>query len=114
MCETSKTPALSRTATCSSRMPAYWTGISQPANGTSRAPAATWRSYSGVRFKVSAPAAMRGRDPSTSIRELGAPSGSRSTQHLPDRWNISDELDNFTANPTAPKASGSASPDAPV
>ena len=29
-----------RTATCSWRMPAYWTGISQPANGTSRAPAA--------------------------------------------------------------------------
>ena len=30
-------------------MPAYWTGISQPANGTSFAPAAAWRSYSGVR-----------------------------------------------------------------
>ena len=30
-----------RTARCSSRMPAYWTGISQPANGTSFAPAAT-------------------------------------------------------------------------
>ena len=33
MCETSKTPAASRTATCSARMPSYWTGISQPANG---------------------------------------------------------------------------------
>ena len=33
-------------------MPAYWTGISQPANGTSLAPAATWRSYSGVRLSV--------------------------------------------------------------
>ena len=54
-------PAPSRTATCSSRMPAYWTGISQPANGTRRAPAATWRSYSGVRLSVSAPAAMRTR-----------------------------------------------------
>ena len=31
-------------ATCSARMPSYWTGISQPANGTSLAPAATWRS----------------------------------------------------------------------
>ena len=42
MCETSKTPAAVRTATCSARMPsAYWTGISQPANGTSRADAAT-------------------------------------------------------------------------
>ena len=28
-------------------MPAYCTGISQPANGTSFAPAATWRSWSG-------------------------------------------------------------------
>ena len=37
MWETSKMPAAVRTATCSSRMPAYWTGISQPANGTSRA-----------------------------------------------------------------------------
>ena len=35
---------LVRTARCSSLMPAYWTGISQPANGTSLAPAATWRS----------------------------------------------------------------------
>src|SRR4051812_5291168 len=52
MCETSKTPAAVRTATCSSRMPAYWTGISQPANGTRRADAATWRSCSGVRFRV--------------------------------------------------------------
>ena len=38
MCETSKTPALVRTARCSSLMPVYWTGISQPANGTSLAP----------------------------------------------------------------------------
>ena len=36
-------------------MPSYWTGISQPANGTSRAPAATWRSCRGVRFSVSVP-----------------------------------------------------------
>ena len=33
-----------RTARCSCRIPAYWTGISHPANGTSFAPAATWRS----------------------------------------------------------------------
>ena len=38
MCETSKIPAWSRTARCSSWMPAYCTGISQPANGTSFAP----------------------------------------------------------------------------
>ena len=56
MWETSKTPARSRTAACSARMPAYCTGISQPANGTRRAPAATWRSYRGVRCNVSASA----------------------------------------------------------
>ena len=44
MCETSKTPASERTARCSGMTPSYWTGISQPANGTMRAPAATWRS----------------------------------------------------------------------
>ena len=55
---TSKIPTRSRTAACSSRIPAYWTGISQPANGTSRAPAATWRPCSGVRLKVSVSAAI--------------------------------------------------------
>src|SRR4051794_31881370 len=49
MCETSNTPARSRTAMCSSRMPPYWTGMSQPANGTSFAPSAAWRPCSGVR-----------------------------------------------------------------
>ena len=53
MCETSNAPAPVRTATCSCLMPSYWTGISQPANGTSRAPAARWRSKSGVRRSVS-------------------------------------------------------------
>src|SRR3954454_13872383 len=55
MCETSNTPACSRTARCSSRTPAYWTGISQPANGTILAPAASCRSNRAVRFRVSAP-----------------------------------------------------------
>ena len=32
--------------------PSYCTGISQPANGTMRAPSATWRSKSGVRSSV--------------------------------------------------------------
>src|SRR6266540_5783975 len=54
MCETSNTPAPVRTATCSWRMPSYCTGISQPANGTRRAPARSWRSNSGVRRRVSA------------------------------------------------------------
>ena len=61
MCETSNTPARSRTAWCSARMPSYCTGISQPANGTSRAPAATWRSCRGVRWRASEPAAIGGR-----------------------------------------------------
>src|SRR5918996_2948916 len=54
MCETSNIPALVRTATCSCRIPSYWTGISQPAKGTSRAPAASCRSNRGVRRRVSA------------------------------------------------------------
>ena len=44
MCETSKTPASVRTARCSASTPSYCTGISQPAKGTMRAPAATCRS----------------------------------------------------------------------
>ena len=35
-------------------MPSYCTGISQPANGTSFAPAATWASKRGVRLSVPA------------------------------------------------------------
>src|SRR4051794_9099544 len=52
MCETSKTPQPERTARCSCLTPSYWTGISQPAKGTRRAPAATWRSCSGVRLRA--------------------------------------------------------------
>ena len=36
----------------------YWTGISQPAKGTRRAPAATCRSCNGVRLRVSVSAAI--------------------------------------------------------
>ena len=43
MCDRSNSPARSRTARCSSRMPAYWTGISQPPNSMSFAPSAAWR-----------------------------------------------------------------------
>ena len=39
MCETSNTPARVRTASCSAMMPAYWSGISQPAKEAKRAPA---------------------------------------------------------------------------
>ena len=43
MWETSNTPAAVRTAWCSARIPpAYCTGISQPAKGTSLAPDALW------------------------------------------------------------------------
>src|SRR5215211_4966544 len=34
---------------CSSRMPSYWMGISQPEKGTRRAPASWWRVCRGVR-----------------------------------------------------------------
>ena len=59
MCDTSNTPAFVRTATCSWRMPSYCTGISQPAKGTSLAPAASWRSNRGVRRRVSAAGGKR-------------------------------------------------------
>ena len=45
---TSKRPARVRTATCSSVTPVYSTGISQPAKGTRRAPAAACTPCSGV------------------------------------------------------------------
>jgi hypothetical protein len=67
MCETSKTPTLFLTAMCSSLMPLYWTGISNPANGIIRAPAARCRSCSGV-LRMAGPilldgwAAGRGHD----------------------------------------------------
>src|SRR4051812_46757927 len=50
-CETSKTPAASRTAACSRSTPppAYSSGISQPPKAASLAPSATWRSCSGER-----------------------------------------------------------------
>ena len=35
------TPGVARTARCSSMIPAYWTGISQPAKSIIRAPSAT-------------------------------------------------------------------------
>src|SRR5438045_1809977 len=54
MCETSKTPQASRTRRCSARIPSYSTGISQPENGTSFAPASTCASYRGVLFSVPA------------------------------------------------------------
>src|SRR4051812_7167305 len=59
---TSKTPACVRTASCSARMPpAYWTGISQPANGTSRAPAAACRACRAVRRSSLAGALIRAK-----------------------------------------------------
>ena len=60
MCETSNIPAPVRTATCSGRIPSYCTGISQPANGTSLAPARSWRSKRGVRRRVAAAGSDRG------------------------------------------------------
>src|SRR5262245_58426798 len=57
MCETSNAPAAVRTARCSGITPAYWTGISQPANGTILPPAATCRSWSAVLRRVAFTAA---------------------------------------------------------
>ena len=68
-------PRIAAHVRCSSLMPAYCTGISHPANGTSFAPAATCRSYSGVRLSVSVSAAISGPDPSASAPLKRAPSG---------------------------------------
>src|SRR5215212_2038094 len=48
MWETSNSPAAVRTAMCSAVMPEYSTGISQPPNGTIRAPRATCDACRGV------------------------------------------------------------------
>ena len=47
---TSKRPTARRTARCSSMIPVYCTGMSQPPKGTIFAPALTWTSRSGVRL----------------------------------------------------------------
>src|SRR2546421_1440740 len=52
---TSKMPARWRTAACSSRIPWYWTGISNPANSTIRAEAARWAECRGVRRGTNRP-----------------------------------------------------------
>src|SRR5579872_1754757 len=47
---TSNAPAACRTASCSSLMDEYCSGISQPLKGTSRAPAPACAAWSGVRL----------------------------------------------------------------
>src|SRR5208282_1190705 len=54
MWEISNSPTRSRTAACSSRIPEYCTGISQPPNGTIFAPHSRCAAYKGVRLRVSA------------------------------------------------------------
>ncbi len=49
---TSNSPAALRTAACSSPTEVYHTGISQPPNGTIRAPAALCVSYKPVRLRA--------------------------------------------------------------
>ena len=79
MCETSKTPASVRTARCSAITPSYWTGISQPANGTSRAP--------GVDVLLDgaacAGAVCTGRDANGTARRAGRRRGWRSGPAAP-------------------------------
>ena len=57
---TSNIPARSRTARCSTPMPEYSTGMSQPPNGTILAPKARWRAWSGVFFRGPAAACSMG------------------------------------------------------
>src|SRR5450755_2218872 len=69
MCDTSNRPARSRTAWCSTEMPLYWMGISQPANGTSRAPRAACFSCKDVRFNNSSLTPPAYRDPDSGTRQ---------------------------------------------
>src|SRR5437588_7037056 len=50
MCETSKSPALVRTALCSSMMPVNWTGSSQPPKSIIFPPSSCSTALSGVFF----------------------------------------------------------------
>src|SRR2546425_12111310 len=49
---TSKQPTAARTVRCSSTIPLYCTGMSQPPNPIMRAPKRTWAAWRGVRFRV--------------------------------------------------------------
>src|SRR5262245_36184280 len=77
MCDTSKTPELLRTARCSAATPSYWTGISQPAKGTRRAPSATCRGWSGVRLSVPTESTDRDSTPPAAGRGAGRRGGPR-------------------------------------
>src|SRR3990170_7509064 len=67
MWETSTRPAAVRTALCSSMMPVYWTGISQPAKGTMRAPRRRCSGWRQVRRRASLILATSG----SFMREVG-------------------------------------------
>src|ERR671923_1818403 len=72
MCERPKRPTAFRTVRCSSMIEVYWTGISNPANGTRRAPALTWASWSGVRSSAACVTCPSVRFRCGSRRGLGA------------------------------------------
>src|SRR4051794_7925699 len=99
MCDRSKRPARSRTARCSSRMPAYWTGISHPAKSIIRAPSATCRSWSGLRWSVGSRTSVIVRPPASSCPAdrrargvLDARRGDVATRRLHDPRGAGDEV----------------------
>src|SRR5205823_11341717 len=53
----------------------YCTGISHPANGTRRAPSATWRSWSGVRCRVCIADGCYSGRPGSRVAEHPRPDG---------------------------------------
>src|SRR5436305_4522757 len=76
-------------------MPSYCTGISQPANGTMRAPAATWRSCSGVRRTVwaaTAKGAQRYQRLWPSHEPVGRADDLRLTRHLEAEAAVEDDV----------------------
>src|SRR5262245_25742887 len=80
---TSKHPTAPRTVRCSSTMPAYWTGMSQPPKPIIRAPRRTCAACSGVRFRAASGWVMR--DSLASGEPLGggatAPPGARNERY---------------------------------
>ena len=84
ICETSNSPTPPRVARCSVTIDEYWTGISQPAKSTRRAPFAACQSCSGVLRR----SAVTARRPSTTRRQSRLFQFKLPTRRLPRRCGV--------------------------
>jgi hypothetical protein len=75
-------------------MDVYWTGISQPAKGTRRAPSAAWRSYRGVRRSVCTTAdPIRNQETPVTVEESGmSPSEQRAGEIESMFRNVNEQI----------------------